>query len=185
MSEEPGRDEDSAEPREWVLLGETLWKRVSQPFAKPTYVFYFLLSMIIGAVGIWIALIENAFMLSNGVVSPQGGSNVFQSILTFFAAVGSISCVQVLIMEDEDKHLRGLFILVLFLFLILAGTAAFAEPIAPRLTYPALAIGTVLAIFTWWIANWDDKKFSQANTQAPLGGNLNDDAAGDTEGFTV
>ncbi|WP_028957479.1 hypothetical protein [Sulfitobacter sp. 20_GPM-1509m] len=185
MSEEFGRDEDYTEPREWVQLGRTLWKRVSHPFGKPTYVFYFLLSMIIGAVGIWIALIESVVMLSNDVVSLQASSNVFQSILTFFAAVGSISCVQVLIMEDEDKHLRGLFILVLFLFLILAGAAAFAEPIAPGLPYPALTIGTILAIVTWWIANWDDKKFSQANAQAPLGGNLSDDAAGDTEGFTV
>lgn len=185
MSNESNRDKDGAARKEWAQLGHTLWKRIYQPFGKPTYVFYFMLSMGIGAVGVWISLIESATIYANEMETTQGYANVFQSILTFFAAVGSISCVQVLIMEDEDKHLRGLFVLIMFLFLILAGTAAFAEPIAPRLPSPALVVGTLLAAVTWWIANWDDKKFSQANAQASLGGDADDDAAGDTEGFKI
>lgn len=176
---------DTDDPKEWKQLGTTLRNRLLHPFGKPTYVFYFLLSMAIGAVGIWIALIETAIGVSAGSTASTSSSEVFQSMLTFFAAVGSISCVQVLIMEDENKHLRVLFVLVLFFFLVLAGVAAFAGPVLPGLPGPALTTGMVLAVVTWWIANWDDKKFSQTDSQAPLGGDADDDAAGGTEGFTI
>lgn len=171
------RNEDN--PKEWTDLGRTLRDRFLKPFTKPTYVFYFILSMAIGAVGIWITLIESSL----GVTTATPA--VLQSMLTFFAAVGSISCVQVLIMEDEDKHLRVLFVLLLFLFLALAGFAAIAEQLLPKLLVPTVVAGVALAMVTWWIANWDDKKFSQTSAQAPLGGDVDDDAAGDIEGFTV
>jgi len=170
---------------EWTQLGSTIWKRFSQPFGKPTYVFYFLLSMIIGAVGVWIALLESLISSQAGTVAAASNPEVYQSILTFFAAVGSISCVQILIMEDDDKHLRVLFVLVLFLFIILAAAAAFSGLVAPALSNPILMTGTALAALTWWIANWDDGKFGQANAQAPLGGDPDDEAAGDTEGFAI
>ncbi|MEM8971850.1 MAG: hypothetical protein AAGD43_07310 [Pseudomonadota bacterium] len=179
MSNGRSSSQNEDDPREWAELGKTLRDRFLQPFAKPTYVFYFILSMAIGAVGIWIALIESSLGIST--TTPA----VFQSMLTFFAAVGSISCVQVLIMEDEDKHLRVLFVLVLFLFLALAGFAAIAEQLVPKLLVPVVTGGIALAMVTWWIANWDDKKFSKTSAQAPLGGDADDDAAGDIEGFTI
>ena len=81
--------------------------------------------MVIGAVGIWIALFEAYIAIQSGTGTAAVNPEVYQSILTFFAAVGSISCVQILIMEDEDKHLRSLFVLVLIVFLILAVTVPY------------------------------------------------------------
>ena len=173
------------ETSDWVRLGSNLWSRTHQPFRNPTFVIYFLISMIIGGIGIWIALIESLSPSTNGTLTPSITPEVFQSTLTFFAAVGSISCVQILITEDEDKHLRSLFVLFLILFVILAVTAAFGGSIAPRLPAFATVFGLFFAAVSWWIANWDDRKFSQTSAQAPLGGSPDDDAAGDTEGFTI
>lgn len=170
---------------EWAQLGSTVWRRIAEPIARPTYVFYFLLSMIIGSVGVWISLVD--VMISNDGITGVNfaESELYQSILTFFAAVGSISCVQILIVEDSDKNLRSLFVLVLILFLVLATLAALLGTSAQEFAVPIIVLGTLLAALTWWIANWDDGKFAQTNPEAPLGGSPGDEAAGDTEGFNI
>ena len=185
MSSIKGNSNSSDALLEWKQLFSALITRFKEPWAKPTYVFYFVLSMLIGAIGIWVSL-ANLFVTSQPPNQPSVADvGLFQSVLTFFAAVGSVSCVQVLIMEDEEKHLRSFFIFLLFVFIALALSAALVGFNDPNSAWPFLTIGTFLAVVTWWVANWEDGKFGQSDNQAALGGPSEDEPIGDSEGFSV
>lgn len=180
------RDEDSL-PSEWGLLMMSLWKRLVHPFSQPAYIFFFIVSMVIGATGIWVAVAE-AWILTQAQ-TPKGSiwadPSVFKSILTFFAGLGSLSCIQVIVVEDRQKNLRALFSLLLVSFIILAVVAALFENQTAGAGYPFLTAGTVLAIIIWWLANWDDEKYAQVSSLDPLGGDTETAPAGDTEGYAL
>ena len=172
---------------EWITLAKALGKRLFCPFLQPAYVFFFALSMTIGATGIWVAITE-AWITTRSQMPPASiwtDPSVFKSILTFFAALGSLSCIQVIVVEDKEKNLRALLCVLLIAFILLALLAALFESHAPGTGYPYLAVGTFLAVVTWWIANWDDKKYTQDSSQGAIGGNTDTPPAGETEGYKL
>ncbi|MCO6185218.1 hypothetical protein [Rhizobium sp. L1K21] len=172
---------------EWGVLVRSLLRRLLLPFCQPAYVFFFVVSMIIGATGIWVSIAE-AWISTQGQTPPGSiwaDPSVFKSILTFFAGLGSLSCIQVIVVEDKQKNLRALLSLLLITFIILAVVAALLENRGSGEGYPFLATGTALAIVTWWLANWDDEKYSQNSSLDPLGGDTETAPAGDTEGYAL
>lgn len=143
---------------------------------------YFLLALILGAIGVWVAFVEGI------VANWQDGTKetLFRAILTFFPAIGSLACVQVIIVEDSQKSLRALFSLLLIVFLSLAIISGVAHHYNATLGYWLSAIGTVLAVPSWWLANSDQESFKDTTDPAnSLGGSLDNEPAGDTKGFAT
>jgi hypothetical protein len=180
------RDED-APPSEWGMLTASLKKRLIRPFFQPAYVFFFVVSIVIGATGIWVAIAEAwiSAQAQTPAASVWADPSVFKSILTFFAGLGSLSCIQFIVVEDKEKNLRSLLSLLLVTFIILAVVATLIENQAAGAGYPFLIAGAVLAIITWWFANWNDGKYAQVLSINALGGDTETPPAGDTEGYAL
>lgn len=185
MVGEEQESEPSSTPSEWSRLGSMLENRIFTPIENPAYIFFCLISMLIGSIGIWVAIFQ-AF--ENGP-SPNTAENfwanpsIFQSILTVFAAIGTVSCVQIVMTEDDEKHFRSLFVLLLLILLAVAIMAALVGVENPYLGYLLLLVGFCLATFSWWIANWDNLKFKQKDQNSPLGGKPDSDLAGSDSGY--
>ena len=182
------RNQDGKDlPSEWATLFKTLWSRLYDPIFQPAFVVFFFLSMLIGATGIWISIGE--IWLTGRSQTPTesvwADPSVFKSVVTFFAALGSLSCIEVIVVEDTQKHLRALVCLPLVAFIVLAIVAALTEHNASGAGHPFLIAGTILAAVTWWIANWDEERYARPLSTAAIGGNLDASPAGDTEGYSV
>ena len=130
----------------------------------------------------WVALVEGIVTnWQNGTQEP-----FFRALLTFFPAIGSLACVQVIIVEDSQKSLRALFSLLLIVFLSLAIISGVAYPRDALLGFWLSAIGTVLAVLSWWLANSNQESFKDTTDPAnPLGGSLDNEPAGNTKGFVT
>ena len=173
--------------REWTTLMKEIWKRLYSPILQPSYVFFFLISIVIGATGVWVAGFE-AYLESPShktITSTMADGRVFNAIITFFAAVGSVACIQFIVVEDRLKHLRAFFCLVMVVLISLAVMAAVSDYRASEHRYYYLIAGTTVAILTWWIANWDEGKYRQPSSLEPLGGDSDETVAGDTKEFSL
>ena len=172
---------------EWAMLTKTLWVRLYRPIFEPAYLIFFVLSMAIGATGIWVAIAETWLTESSKTLydSIWADPSVFKSVITFFAALGSLSCIKVIVVEDRQKNLRAFLCLLLVAFIIIAVIAALTESVASGAGIPYLIGGTLLALVTWWIANWDETKFVQTDSNAAMGGDTEVPPAGDTKGFSL
>ena len=181
-----GRDEGGLSS-EWVMLVKTLWARLYRPLFEPAYVFFFVLSMVIGATGIWVAIAEAWLTDSSKTLyeSISADPSVFKSVLTFFVALGSVSCIKVIVVEDREKNLRAFLCLPLVAFIVIAIMATLTEDAVSGAGNRYLIGGTCLALLTWWIANWDKDKFGQTDSTAAMGGGTDEPPAGDTEGYSL
>lgn len=166
----------------WAALIFELWKRLWEPLKQPSFTMYFLLALILGAMGVWVALVEG--IVANWQNDTQ--EPFFRALLTFFPAIGSLACVQVIIVEDSQKSIRALFSLLLIVFLSLAIVSGVAYTQNTSLSFRLTAIGTVLAVLSWWLANSDQESFKETTDPAhPIGGSVENELAGDTEGFAT
>lgn len=166
----------------WPLFRQEFSNRAISPFKQPTYFWYFLASMGAGTIGIWMTVGEDLlFSTADPSVSPAFSEDkLFRSILTFFAALGSASCARIVMIEDKAKHLRSFFVFLLLMFFFFA-IATFAVGTRDSIAGLNMAIGgAVVAIITWWMANWDEGSYGQEPDAASLGGDPEADAAGDT-----
>lgn len=148
----------------------------------------------IGATGVWVAMAEawltQAAPSQTGIpqVTPSSiwqDPSVAKSILTFFAGLGSLSCMQIIVVEDTQKNLRSFAIVLLLAIIFLAIMAALKDHVSQGDGFIYLISGTIIAVLTWWIANWDDGKYSQVPAVEALGGELDDAVAGDNGGFKL
>ena len=178
---------DTNESTEWKNLFVMLGKRLTDPLGRPAYVFFFVVSLLIGAMGIWVALVEAWFTLEPGQRQSDVWENpsVFISMVTFFAGLGLLSCLQVIVVEDRQKNLRALLCLVLIALVAMTVVAALLQTRDSPWTYCTVSAIAILAVIVWWVANADDQKFVQENPVDSLGGEPDAEAAGDTTGFAV
>ena len=166
----------------WPLFRREFSNRAISPFKQPTYFWYFLASMGAGTIGIWMTVGEGLLFstVDPSTSNSLSGDKVFRSILTFFAALGSASCARIVMIEDKAKHLRSFFVFLLLMFFFFA-IATFAVGTTDPIAGLNMAIGgAVVAIITWWMANWDEDAYGQETDAAPLGGNPEAEAAGET-----
>ena len=170
----------SREP--WVALIVELWKRLWEPLKQPSFVMYFLLALILGAMGVWAALVE-------GVIAKWQDDTqevFFRALVTFFPAIGSLACVHVIIVEDSKKFLRSLFSLLLIVLLSLAILSGLTYPQNAPLGFRLTAIGTGLAVLSLWLSNSNQEPFKETTEPAnSIGGTVENEPAGNTEGFTT
>ncbi len=148
-----------------------------------SFVFYFILATFLAAIGVWLALAEA--VLTNW---PDGSQQaVFKASLTYFPAMGSLACLQVVVMEDEKKYLRSFFFFLLIFFVVLAVLAGGATILNDSyMAWLLVIIGTVTALLSYWISiSQEDRLMDNAPPKAVLGGDTEADLVGDTAGFKV
>ena len=166
----------------WVALGLELWSRLKEPLKQPSFVIYFLLALLLGATGFWMTLAER--MLAASHTDTQ--HSLFRALLSVFPAIGTLACVHVIIVEDSKKSLRALFVLLVFAFVSLAILSRIVYPQSETLGFTLTYIGTGFAALSWWIANADPQRFTERpDPDAPIGGSVENDPAGNTEGFVT
>ena len=171
----------------WRLFKKEFLNRTLSPFTQPSYVWYFLASMVAGTIGIWATIGEGLLNLPEGdpVSTVLSNDGTFRSILTFFTALGSASCARIVMIEDKAKHLRSFFGLLMLLFSVYA-IVTFVVGTRDLPTAVDMAIiGSVLAMITWWMANWDEEAYEQEADAASLGGDPKKEAAGGTEDYKL
>lgn len=166
----------------WTALGLELRKRFHEPFKQPSFVLYFLLALILGAMGVWAALTEAILRdWQDGTHEP-----LFRAVVTFFSAIGSLACVQVIIVEDGHKSLRALFSLLLIAFLSLAILSVIAYPHNAPFASKLTVVGTGLAVLCLWLVSTDQERFKETTAaEDAIGGPADKEPAGDTEGFAT
>ena len=143
---------------------------------------YFILALMLGAMGVWAALAEG--LIANW--QDNTAQAFFRALLTFFPAIGSLACVHVIIVEDSQKSLRAVFSLLLIILVSLAIVSGVAYPHDATLGFALTFLGTGLAVLSWWLANSDQERFT--DTPEPddsIGGSDKNEPAGDTAGFTT
>lgn len=171
---------NSREP--WIALFIELRNRMCEPIKQPSFVMYFILALILGAMGVWVALAES--IIAKWQHDTQ--EPLFRALVTYFPAIGSLACAQVIIIEDSQKSLRALFTLLLIIFLTLAIISGLAYPHNETMGFRLTMFGTGLAALCLWLANHNQEPFKETTNPADsIGGALENELAGDTEGYTT
>ena len=162
-----------------ALLGE-LKRRTLEPLGHPSFVIYFVVAVvIIGGIGLWLELYKYIFFAtSSGEKDPV--SPLRTAVITFFPALAGTACLQI-VWAEHQKAIRSFGILFLCLMTV---TALAISPSAIG-NHAALIIGgfsSVAALWTWWVANANQKELldsidsdaplGKKNAAAPLSGNL-------------
>lgn len=172
----------------WGNLGQELHKRYSAPFKQPSVAIYFFVALIFGALGVWYSIIESVII--NGATESRVenimpttslwfSEPVFRALLTYFPALGVVSCVQIIISEDEKKGLRSLFSFLLLFLLAAAVVAAVIFSLKPKLAVFLVQLGVVVAAASWWLANGLTKDlFEKADPVDALGGDIDEPVYG-------
>ena len=78
---------------EWTIFIRELRQRLCGPLMQPSYVIFFVISLLTGATGIWVA-IYNAWLATPCQalgLSIFVDARVFNAVITFFTAVGSLA----------------------------------------------------------------------------------------------
>lgn len=171
--------------RHWHALGKELFDRTVKPFFHPSFVIFFIVAIIgAGALGIWIELYKYYMSDTSGVIST-GMKPLRSSFASFIPAFVAATCMQLIWTESDKKALRAFAVLVLSICMlgsIFCGLSNLSDE-------KAIIIGlctSVLALWTWWIANANQKEFLDKDDDFmnPVGGeNLNVPLAGNLAGF--
>ena len=107
----------------------------------------FVISLVVGAAGIWAAAIE-ALLETQSQTPPQSiweDARVFSAMLTYFAALGSLSCIHVHCRRRSAKASSYIHVLCPCRSLAAHCFAAVFEYQAPSAGYPYLTVATVVA----------------------------------------
>jgi len=171
----------------WKELGGELKHRLLEPAKHASFVFYFLGASFVAAMGVWFALtsgssdVNAAADSANLAASP---SKVFDALLTYFPAVGSIACLQVIVVENARKYLRSVFMFLLIFFIALTWAAGFLFVQNPCLAWVMVIFGTLIALIAWWISIGREEGLrDKPNSTDSLGGSSNTPPAGSSKEF--
>lgn len=170
----------------WILLWRELKKRTVEPFSHVSFVFYFLIAVIvIGGIGFWIELFNYAVYATPNAALADPLSPLRTAVITFFPALAGSACLQLVWAESHQKSLRAFAAFVLFLMV------AIAIVIAPNAVTNSSALkwgfaSSIIALWTWWIANaYQADLRDDIDPDASLGGNKDAKLSGNLNGFTV
>lgn len=150
----------------WSRLHKTRGERTLQPWRHPSFVLYFFAAiLLVGGAGMWLELHKVLFAMEGESKSLE---NIRTALITFFPALAGSACMQVILEENDDRALRAVAVCML----IVLSTLALA--IAPSTVSASAAIllgilGTLLALWTWWIANAKQPGLQDGRTDAPIG----------------
>lgn len=164
----------------WKLLRKELESRTTVPKGYPSFVSYFVIGVVfLAALGVWAELKRAIFDPS---ITDLTSLRV--AIDVFYPSLGCASMLQLTWSSDTSKMLRSFALFMAFLF-----TAAFcATPSDKSYNGWAIALGVLLslvALWSWWIANARSPDFQDIDPDAPTGGNLDTPLNGSLTGYAV
>lgn len=169
----------------WSGLFKELLKRSYEPLNHPSFVIYFIVSVVIaGGAGVWLELCS--YIIADMELKSPSLSALKTALITFFPAVAGSACLQIIWAEDDHRALRAFATLVLFVLAILALLTGLISVIPIKC---ALFVGggaSLLSLWIWWIANANQEGLrDKVPTDAPTGGSVGVPLAGDLTGFKV
>jgi hypothetical protein len=149
-------------PSPWSKLCRELITRCTKPIGQPTFVIYFLVFIVlIGALGV---LIKLGKIITSGA-TPQDHLSLAQDLSTYLFALIAASLVDLLFSESAEMPSLKMFALSLFVVGVIFGVISQFST-SPVLAIPSALIGTLLALFLWWIANYDNAKLIEPEPDA-------------------
>lgn len=163
----------------WLALLRELWKRTMRGWRHPSYVIFFLVSIVgIGAIGFWIEVITWWYS------QPHGSTTSIRTAMVAFVPAFMASTSMQLIWAESQRSLRAFSILMLSLCIV---GLAFCKllPTSSVLAIWAGVFSSLIAVWTWWIANANQAEFLDGwtpdVTKGPL--DVNTELAGDASAF--
>lgn len=156
----------------WGNLLREVWKRCYLPLGHPTFIVYFLIIIVVfGGLGVLIKL----YRILSIEPTDQDKLALAQDLSTYLLAVIAASFVD--LDFSESSNLRSLRMLALALLLI-GGMCGVISQVAttPRIALFSATLGTMLGLFLWWIANYDNTKLIEKDPDPknPVGGSPRD-----------
>lgn len=167
----------------WQILGKFLKERLNNPKKQPSYVFYFIIIIIlIGSIGFFSELVMGLY--NNQLIFENLTVN---SANIFIALIAASSVELVLIREEEltypfrknDIQIMGVTFLIFGFLLWILSVYLKKEILGMIISL----IGLILAYTLWWISNANNKKIAPSGQpKSTLGGDPNT-LSGDTSDF--
>jgi len=158
---------------------QELWKRTRRGVKHPSYVMFFLVAILgVGAVGIWIELYT--WLAAKPAIS---NGSIRTSLVAFVPAFMASTSMQ-LIWAESQRSLRATALTLAFVCMI---GWIFCKILPPENDYAIFAgvFSSLVALWTWWIANANQADimdgWSPEVTKGPI--NLDVKLAGDVSGF--
>ena len=136
--------------RLYVEISSELWQRTWSPWRSPSFLIYFVVSVIgFGGLGVWLELYELSFS-SPGTVDARL-SALRTAILAFFPVVAGTAATQLLWAEDA-KHLRSTAFALLSLFLV-AALCIYPERVSFKIALIVGGTACLGSLWMWVVAN--------------------------------
>ena len=164
----------------WESLFKEVWRRTKEPFSHPSFVFYFVIAiLVLGAFGIWNELIN--IWVGNDSSNSQ---TLRKTITSFFPILAASTCLQI-IWEDRFKSIRS-FIIFLFMLTLIGLYIAANQSIMDCIAIKFGVLATAISIWMWWLANADQDFLKDPIDPTAATGNddTSESLPGDLSGFT-
>lgn len=158
----------------WKKLAHELGKRTTAPLGHVSFVFYFFVAVVIfGGAGIWAELRSYfAFVPTTDQTDPSLTA-LRAAVISFFPALAGSSCMQLIWAEDHERSLRA-FAAVVLTLLILAIFVITPAGVSDSTALVGGFAASILALWSWWIANAKQKDLLDLDPDAATGGKSTD-----------
>lgn len=145
----------------WKGFFKEIRERFKEPLSQPPFIGYFLLSIVVGLLGVYFTL---GNILTN---SLDDGHELGPSIATYFIAILATSFVD-LNLSSKIKHRKSFLVFSLLILLVGIALLVFSNLINSDWSIAPSIFGLFLAWFLWIIANSEDKKFQEESFDAAI-----------------
>lgn len=180
MAENKQEREESS----WIALRKELRKRTFEPASHASFVMYFLFAVVVfGGAGIWVEGHSYIWYVETVENPHHSASALRTAVLTFFPALAGSACMQLIWADDIFKPLRS------FAMCVLVALVALIFVVAPSVVSNTVALlagvfASMIALWTWWIANARQRDLLDIDIDAPTGKkDTSGELAGDLGGF--
>ena len=184
---------ENADNNSWLTLADELAARLVEPRYSVSFVMYLFTGVVLlGGIAIWLEIVRyavEAHGMKKGEPWPSL-SGVLTAVHTFYPALAWSSTMQLVYGEKNDKWLKAVAIGFGSVTLLMAVFAMALAGVWLAVTSMVVGVlGTLIAIFLWWIANAPDPNLKDLLPKTvgmgAKGGAIEPDTAlpGSTQGF--
>jgi hypothetical protein len=153
MGDQEAKAEDLSS---WVLLGKELTHRSLSPLSHSSFVFFFVVGVVgLGGIGVWLEL-ETLSRIGSAPQTPLGSLRT--ALISFFPALAGTSCMQ-LIWSDESKKYMKSFSTAMMMGAATVAVMTARPSVSDTSALWIAGIASIVALWTWWIANAFQNEF--------------------------
>lgn len=152
----------------WKGLLSDVWQRLKQPLRQPSFGMYFVVFTLgVGGIGFWLEAIK-------AYLNPtlEAKMLVPRALSTYLLAVIATAAADLILSEDLTKRYMRMLALSSFVIGAALGVLGLTIPFL-NIAFVCAALGTLLALLLWLLANSDNPKLSEQSppVDAATGGN--------------